>query len=84
MNYELVQRYCEEYFYAFTRGNVLACFVNNNGGNYVISFQDFNNGDKLCDILEDDYCVIVTDNNIYINMVNYPKVFWNFKYDFLS
>ena len=46
-NYEVDQRYCVIHFYAFTRGNVLASFVNNNGGNYVISFHDFNNGDKL-------------------------------------
>ena len=74
-NYNVVQRYCVENFYAFTRGNVLACFSNNDGGSYVISYHEFDNGDKLCNILDDDDCVIVTDNIININMLNYPKVY---------
>ena len=77
-NYEVVQRECKDHLYAFTRGNVLACFSNDNGGTYSISNHDFSNGDKLCNILEDDDCVIVAENKINIKMGNYPKVYLKF------
>ena len=77
-NYDVVQRYWEDHFYSFTRGNVLACFSNNEGGSYLIENYEFSNGDKLCNVLLDDDCVIVTDNKIQIIMGNYPKVFLKF------
>ena len=76
--YDVVQRYSSDNFYVFSRGNVLACFSNNNGGNYVIDNHEFSNGDKLCNILSDDDCVIVTDNKINTNMNTHPKVYLKF------
>ena len=73
-----MQRYSSDHFYAFTRGNVLACFSNNDGGNYDITYHEFDNGDKLCNILLDDDCIIITDNKIQISMRNYPKVYLKF------
>ena len=77
-NYEVVQRNCEDNFYVFTRGNVLACFSNNEGGNYVINNHEFSNGDKLCNILEDDDCVFVENNEIIVSIETYPKVYVKF------
>ena len=77
-NYEVVQRNCEDNFYALTRGNVLACFSNNEGGNYVINNHEFSNGDKLCNILEDDDCIFVENNEISVNIETYPKVYLKF------
>ena len=77
-NYNVVQRYCNDNFYAFTRGNVLACFSNNNGGNYEISYHEFNDGDKLCNILIDDDCVIVSSGKIRVTMEKNPKVYVKF------
>ena len=77
-NYNVVQRYCNDNFYAFTRGNVLACFSNNNGGNYDISYHEFNDGDKLCNILIDDDCVIVSSGKIRVTMEKNPKVYVKF------
>ena len=77
-NYEVIQRYCNKYFYAFTRGNVLACFSNNNGGDYSLDYHEFNNGDQLCNILSDDDCVIVSDGKINIKMEKLPKVYVKF------
>ena len=77
-NYDVIQRYSSDHFYAFTRGNVLACFSNNDGGNYDITYHEFDNGDKLCNILLDDDCIIITDNKIQISMGNYPKVYLKF------
>ena len=77
-NYDVVQRECKPHLYAFTRGNVLACFSNDNGGTYSITNHEFSDGDKLCNILEDDDCVIVNSNGINIQMGSYPKVFLKF------
>ena len=77
-DYEVIQRVCEDNFYAFTRGNVLACFSNNDGGNYTIYEHEFNNGDKLCNILEDDDCIFVENNVINVNIETYPKVYLKF------
>jgi alpha-amylase len=70
----IVQRYADNNFYAFTRGNVLACFTNASGVRRTITYHDFKDGDKLCDILSND-CVSVSGGKIDIEMGNYPKVY---------
>ena len=72
---EIVQRYADDNFYAFTRGDVLACFTNNNGVKRTITYHDFKDGDKLCNILSSDDCVSVSGGNINIEMGDYPKVY---------
>ena len=74
-NYKLVQRYADDNFYAFTRGNVLACFTNSNGIQRTITYHEFNNGDRLCNILADGDCVSVSGSGIPISMGDYPKVY---------
>ena len=74
-NFAIIQRYADDNFYAFTRGNVLACFTNVNSLQRTITYHPFNRGDKLCNILYDGDCVTVNDNGIQINMGDYPKVY---------
>ena len=74
-NFEIIQRYADDNFYAFTRGNVLACFTNTNSLQRTITYHDFKNGDKLCNILADNDCVTVSSSGININMGQLPKVY---------
>ena len=71
----IVQRYADNNFYAFTRGNVLACFTNVNSLERSITYHEFKDGDKLCNILADNDCVSVSGGKIQINMGDYPKVY---------
>ena len=63
---EIVQRYADDNFYAFTRGNVLACFTNTYSIQRTITYHEYSEGDKLCDILNESDCVIVSDGKIFI------------------
>ena len=74
-NYAITQRYANDNFYAFTRGNVLACFTNVQSSQYSITYHDFKDGDKLCNALYDGDCVTVSGRNININMGDYPKLY---------
>ena len=74
-NLPIVQRYADDNFYAFTRGNVLACFDNVKSCQRTITYHDFNNGDKLCNVLYNGYCVTVTNGKINIKMGDYPRAY---------
>ena len=71
----IIQRYADDNFYAFTRGNVLACFTNTNYLQRIITYHEFNEGDKLCNVLDTNDCVTVSGGSININMGDYPKVY---------
>ena len=74
-NFKIVQRYADDNFYAFTRGNVLACFTNVLSLQRTITYHDFKVGDRLCNVLYDGDCVSVTGSGIPITMGDYPKVY---------
>ena len=74
-NLNIVQRYADDNFYAFTRGNVLACFSNTNSLQRTITYHEFSEGTKLCNVLYDGDCVSVSGGKININMGDYPKVY---------
>ncbi len=74
-NYDIIQRYSDDNFYAFTRGDVLACFTNTNSLTRYITYHSFSDGDKLCNVLYDGDCVTVSGGTITINMDDYPKVY---------
>ena len=52
-NQSIVQRYADDNFYAFTRGDVLACFTNTNSLQRTITYHEFSEGTKLCNVLYD-------------------------------
>ena len=74
-NFAITQRYADDNFYAFTRGNVLACFTNVKSSTKVLDYHGFNEGEKLCNVLYKGDCVTVTNGKITINMGDYPKVY---------
>ena len=74
-NYNVVQRYADDNFYAFTRGDILACFTNTNSLTRDITYHEFSEGDKLCNILLDGDCVTVSGGSITINMGDHPKIY---------
>ena len=71
-----VQRYADDNFYAFTRGNVLACFTNLQSLDRTITYHDFNNGDKLCNAFDKNDCVTVSGSAIKVHMNAYPKLYY--------
>ena len=74
-NKEIVQRYADDNFYAFTRGDILACFSNSKDFSRTITYHSFSDGDKLCNVLYDNDCVTVSGGSIDIYMGDYPKVY---------
>ena len=74
-NLGIVQRYADDNFYSFSRGNVLACFTNTGSLQRTITYHAYNEGDKLCNILDTDDCVSVSGGAININIGEYPKVY---------
>ena len=74
-NHDIVQRYADDNFYAFTRGNVLACFTNTNSLQRTITYHDFSEGTRLCNALADGDCVTVSGGSINIHMGDYPKIY---------
>ena len=74
-NLGIIQRYADDNFYAFTRGDVLACFTNSNGVQRTITYHDFKDGDKLCNAIAENDCVSVNGGSINIQMGDYPKVY---------
>ena len=74
-NNDIVQRYADDNFYAFTRGDVLACFTNTNSLQRTITYHEFAEGSTLCNVLSDGDCVTVSGGSININMGEYPKIY---------
>ena len=72
---KFVQRYADEHFYAYTRGNVLIAVSNVKELERTITYHEFNDGDKLCNKLVDDDCVTVDGGEIIIKMEGEPKIY---------
>ena len=72
---DFVQRYADNYFYAYTRGNVLIAVSNVMSLQRSISYHPYSEGDKLCNKLVDDDCVIVKNGEIIIKMEGEPKIY---------
>jgi len=68
-----IQRYSDDNFYAFSRGNVFVAVTNvgSNGNQIVrnITFHPYSNGAKLCNLFYPTDCITVTNNsfNVYLN-----------------
>ncbi len=64
-----VQRYADDIFYAFTRGNVFAAFTNvDYGFSRLITYHPYTNGTKLCNIFGNNDQIYVNNNQFTINM----------------
>jgi len=72
---KLIQRYADEHFYAYTRGNALICVSHSFNMNRRINYHDFKDGDRLCNKLKEGDCVTVSGGEINIDMDGDPKVY---------
>ena len=72
-----VQRYADDNFYAFTRGNMLALFTNSdNFLQRTITYHSFPEGTKLCNIFDPSGdCVYVRNGQIAITLMGDMKVY---------
>jgi alpha-amylase len=72
-----VQRYSDDNFYAFTRGNILALFTNtDNFLQRTITYHSFSEGTKLCNIFDlSGDCVYVRNGQIPITIMGEMKVY---------
>ena len=74
-NEKLVQRYADDYFYCYTRGNVLIAVSNVKELERTITYHEYSDGDKLCNKLVDNDCVNVNKGEIKIKMEGEPKIY---------
>ena len=68
-----VERWCDDSFYAFTRGDVLVAITNNDQGTQRrdITYHPYKPGQKICNQLFAGDCVVVTaDNKIPVTLLN--------------
>eukprot|EP01112_Ceratiomyxa_fruticulosa_P015854 TRINITY_DN4726_c0_g2_i1.p1 TRINITY_DN4726_c0_g2~~TRINITY_DN4726_c0_g2_i1.p1 ORF type:complete len:501 (-),score=70.94 TRINITY_DN4726_c0_g2_i1:63-1463(-) len=72
--YPQVQRYCDNQFYAFTRGNTFVALTN--GGSKqpqitrTITYQPYANGTKLCNLFYASDCVTVQNGQFEVFLNN--------------
>lgn len=75
-NYDLVQRYADDVFYAFTRGdNVLVCVTRGESCTRSITYHNWSDGTKLCNAFDSNDCVTVSGGAANINMGTDPKIY---------
>ena len=74
-NKQVVQRYADDVFYAFTRGNVLVCLTRGEGCSRSITYHEFGEGSRLCNAFDGNDCVTVSGGAIQINMGQDPKIY---------
>jgi len=68
-NLPQVQRYADDIFYAFTRGNVFAAFTNvDYNFSRSITYHPYPNGTRLCNIFDDNDQINVNNNQFNISM----------------
>lgn len=69
-NYDFVERYAADNFYAFSRGKALFAFSNtDNTVNYTVSYHPYNAGDVVCNAFYSSDCVTVTSGGVPITLV---------------
>lgn len=72
-----VQRFADDHFYAFTRGNILALFTNTD--QYIqrtITYHEFSEGTKLCNVFDPTGdCIYIRDNKIEVSIKADMKVY---------
>ena len=66
-----VQRYSDNNFYAFTRGDVFAVFTNsNNSITRTITYHPFNENDRLCNYYNMSDCIYVRNKSLDVTLIN--------------
>ena len=73
-NSESVERYIDDNFYAFSRGNVLVALTNTDG-NVVrnVNYLPFSEGQQVCNIFDMADCATVNSGQITIDLTGYKS-----------
>jgi alpha-amylase len=72
-----IQRYSDDEFYAFTRGNMLALFSNvDKVVSRTITYHSYAENTKLCNLFDSSDCIYVKSNKIQVNMYSDFKVYF--------
>ena len=67
--YPQVQNYANDYFYAYSRGPVFIAFTNVDQSFYItITYHNFKENTKLCNIFNTSDCLVVKDNQFTVYM----------------
>lgn len=72
-NEQYVERWCDDSFFAFTRGNVLVALTNNDQGSQKrdITYHPYSAGQKLCNVMYDGDCITVSsDKKVSVTLNN--------------
>ena len=77
----LIGRYIDNDFYAFTKGEVLVIVGNGKSKEITIKNLEFLDGDKYCNLLGTDDCVIIKDSQITTKIEGEAKVFAKYSSD---
>ena len=73
---EQVQRYADDIFYSFTRGEILCLFTNTYNMFYRdITYHNYVENQKLCNILKSDDCISVINHTLRVVMNGDFKVY---------
>lgn len=71
-NYPQVQRYADNTFYAFTRGNTFVAMTNVGTGGQTqtrtITYHPYSNGQQLCNLFNCGDCVTVNNGAFQVNL----------------
>ena len=74
-NKKVIQRYADDVFYAFTRGNVLVCLTRGESCSKLITYHEFEEGTKLCNAFDENDCIYVSGGALKITMGTDPKIY---------
>lgn len=75
-NESQIELYAADIVYIFKRGNMLAAFPNNSINiTYQVKNSAYAEGTKLCNVLQANDCVTVTNGNISINLIGEAKLY---------
>lgn len=73
-NTKQVQRYADDSFYAYTRGDVLIAVTRAETCQRTITYHEYSVGTKLCNALKEGDCVTVESSGFTLNMDKEPKI----------
>uniref|UniRef100_A0A7S3N697 alpha-amylase n=1 Tax=Euplotes harpa TaxID=151035 RepID=A0A7S3N697_9SPIT len=78
--YPQVERYVDNNFYAFSRGNVLIALTNTDGNiQRTVTYLPFNEGDYVCNILGDSDCATINQGKLNVDLSGYKaKIYVKF------
>ena len=70
-NLDQIQRYSDDTFYAFSRGDYLFAFTNSNEQQIrTLSFHPYSERTQLCNVLQKGDCVFVRNGEFQVELVN--------------